>query len=73
MDKFKLLAFNSTHQAILTEKVLKENGHEMRLIPIPRNISASCGLAAKVRESDLEAVMKLVARHGIEVACVHDF
>ena len=72
MSKFKLFTFNSTHQAILMEKTLKENGYETRLIPIPRSISASCGLAAKVLESDLEAVNELAARYGIEVAGVHD-
>ena len=73
MDRFKLFTFNSTHQAILMEKILKANGHEMRLIPMPRNLSASCGLAARVLESDLEAINRLVSEHGIEVSGVHDF
>jgi len=73
MDKFKLFTFNSTHQAMLMEKTLKEQGYTVRLIPIPRNLSASCGLAARIYESDIDAVNKIVEAGGIVIAGIYDF
>ena len=73
MEKFKLFTFNSTHQAMLMEKVVKENGYGIRLIPIPRNLSASCGLAARVAVDDFEAVMRAAEDGGVEIAGVFDF
>ena len=72
-DKYKLFTFNSTHHALLMEKTLKDNGYAVRLIPIPRALSASCGLAARINIGDFEAVEKIVNVHGIDVAGVCDY
>jgi len=73
MERFKLFTFNSTHQAMLMEKVIKESGHGIRLIPIPRNLSASCGLAARVALDEFEVVCKAAEDNGVEIAGVYDF
>ena len=73
MNKFKLFTFNSTHQALMSEKTLKELGYGVRLIPVPRNISASCGLAARISISDFEAVNELINTWGIKIAGIYDF
>lgn len=72
MDKFKLFTFNSTHQALLSEKTLKDFGIAARLIPVPRNISASCGLAARVSVKDFDAASKAIKKRGIEVSGIYD-
>ena len=73
MEKFKLFTFNSTHQAMLMEKVIKENGYGIRLIPIPRSLSASCGLAARVALEEFEVISKVAEDNGVEIAGVYDF
>jgi len=73
MEKFKLFTFNSVHQAMLMEKVIKGNGYGVRLIPVPRNLSVSCGLAARVAVEDFEAVRKVAEDSGVEVVGVYDF
>jgi len=73
MGEFKLFTFNSTHQALLTEKTLKDLGFSVRLIPVPRSISASCGLAARINICDFEAANETLITHGIDIAGVHDF
>lgn len=40
-----LITFRSTSGAIAVEKFCREKGFPGRLIPVPREISASCGLA----------------------------
>ena len=47
MDEYYLLTFESTHAAISTEKLLKPA--EVTIMPVPRFISASCGLSVRIR------------------------
>lgn len=56
-----LLVFNSTHQAIEVETVLKEE-KRVRLIPTPEMIQSSCGLALKFNEADLSFVQEKLAQ-----------
>jgi hypothetical protein len=46
MDEYYLLTFESTHAAISTEKLLKPA--EVRIMPVPRFISASCGISIRI-------------------------
>lgn len=54
---FYVIAFDSTHYAIRTEKKLKEI-LKVDMIPTPREISVSCGLSVKFKIVDLEKVLK---------------
>ena len=47
MNDYYLMTFESTHAAISTEKLLKPA--EVRVMPVPRFISASCGIALRIR------------------------
>lgn len=42
---YTIIAFETTYQAIKSEKTLKGSGVEGRLIPLPPEIDAGCGLA----------------------------
>jgi hypothetical protein len=46
MDEYYLLTFESTHAAIRTEKLLKPAN--VRIMPVPRFISASCGISIRI-------------------------
>lgn len=58
-----VLTFSTTTQAMAMEKRCGENKIPGRLIPVPREITAGCGLAWKMAEEDYrehkEAVEKL--------------
>ena len=47
MDEYYLLTFESTHAAISTEKLRKPA--EVTIMPVPRFISASCGISVRIR------------------------
>lgn len=47
MDEYYLLTFESTHAAIMTEKLLKPAA--VTVMPVPRFISASCGISVRIR------------------------
>jgi hypothetical protein len=57
MDEYYLLTFESTHAAISTEKLLKPA--EVTIMPVPRFISASCGISVRIRPEKKEAVEEI--------------
>ena len=59
MDEYYLLTFESTHAAISTEKLLKPA--EVTIMPVPRFISASCGISVRIRpdrKDEAEAIFR---------------
>ena len=59
MEEYYLLTFESTHAAISTEKLLKPA--EVTIMPVPRFISASCGISVRIRpdkKSEAEEIFK---------------
>ena len=58
MDEYYLLTFESTHAAISTEKLLKPA--EVTIMPVPRFISASCGISVRIRPDKKEEVEKMI-------------
>ena len=67
------MTFESTHAAISTEKLLKPA--EVRVMPVPRFISASCGIALRIRPDKKEEAERLFkvgsALDGDEYAYYH--
>ena len=63
-----VLTFNTTHDAISAEKYCKENGIDARLIPVPRIISASCGMALKAALSEDERLKAAVSEGQIRTS-----
>ena len=57
MDEYYLLTFESTHAAISTEKLLKPA--EVTIMPVPRFISASCGISVRIRPDKKEHVEEI--------------
>ncbi len=53
-----VVTFRSTTEAMAAEKRLKEQNVPGRLIPIPRQLSAGCGLAWSAPERERETVIR---------------
>ncbi|HAA33715.1 MAG TPA: hypothetical protein DCD97_00215, partial [Firmicutes bacterium] len=45
MTKKCYFTFPNTHQAIRAEKALAKENLEYKMVPVPRSISSSCGIA----------------------------
>jgi Mor family transcriptional regulator len=68
MDTTEIIStFDSTHHALKFEKTLKENGIKLIVMPVPREISASCGLAVKFSIEDFDKAKELVKKYEISV------
>lgn len=60
MPNYYVASFHSISQALRFEKLLQAQDIEVKMIPVPRVISSSCGIAARFREADAEFVMPLL-------------
>lgn len=53
--------FDNTHHALRFEKTLKENNIKLTIMPVPREVSASCGLSVKFYAEEFGKVKILAA------------
>lgn len=60
-----VITFHTTTEAMAMEKTCKEMGAEGRLIPVPRAISAGCGLAWCAKPESRTDLEELMERYGI--------
>ena len=60
------MAFYTTHDARGFEDFCHDRGAQGRLIPLPRAISAGCGLAWSAPPEDEEGLRRLLLEAGIE-------
>lgn len=68
MDKkFYIMTFHTTYHALNFEKALQKAGLAVKLIPVPRDLSSSCGSAARFECKDRDEVLALVKEYDIEV------
>ena len=66
-----VVTFDATAAAMAGEKYGLANGVAGRLIPVPREITAGCGLAWKTAPEQEEAVTAALRSAGIEYSGVH--
>ncbi len=60
-----ILTFRETTQALAAEAFLGKSGLPGRLIPVPREITAGCGLAWKAPPEEKEALCTALGGAGI--------
>jgi len=67
-----LIVFRSTHGAIKAEKALINAAIACTVIPVPRHISAECGIAIEINEADTRTAHALLLKQSIPVAMYHE-
>lgn len=67
-----VIAFHTTADAMAMEKICKETGTPGRLIPVPRVISAGCGLAWCTELENREQIIAILLEAGIEEEDLHE-
>jgi len=68
---YYVVAFDSTHYAIQGEKTLKESGIDIKVIPTPREITASCGLSIRFNPQLLEQVKKTIEEASLSIKGIY--
>lgn len=59
-----VLTFDATAQALAAEALFAQRGLPGRMIPVPAQISAGCGLAWKAEPGDRQALLDALAQAG---------
>ncbi|MFO7577953.1 MAG: DUF3343 domain-containing protein [Pelovirga sp.] len=60
--------FHSVHRVLQAEKVLKADGYDICLIPVPRQLSADCGLAIRFARQSHAQIESSLARADLAIA-----
>ncbi|MCD6527421.1 MAG: DUF3343 domain-containing protein [Desulfuromonas sp.] len=59
-----LVIFNSVHKVMLAENQLKKC-FDILLIPVPRALSADCGMVLRFDRDDQQSVVELLTEQGL--------
>lgn len=71
ISKSCILTFSSTHHALRAEELIEEQNIELDIIPIPREITAECGLAIRVSYEQKEQVEEILTNNKINMAGIY--
>lgn len=63
---YRIITFHTTSAAMAMEKYCNEHAIRGRLIPVPRQLSAGCGLAWRMEPADYEVSVNGIEKSGIE-------
>ena len=67
-----VITFHTTSDAMAMEKMCKANGAPGRIIPVPREISAGCGLAWCAALDERDVIARAMKQAGIEEEAMHE-
>jgi hypothetical protein len=70
-SQYSVVLFYSTSGAIRAEKLTKEAGLRVKLIPVPRQLSSDCGVCLRFESADTDEVCSILdgARVEFEEIC----
>lgn len=71
LKEYGIFTFKSTSQALKAERVLKESSAHFLLMPTPREISASCGLAIKLELENIAGYREILQNGKVEIDDVY--
>ncbi len=63
---FRVITYQTTHQAMAAEEVLHDAAVTFEVVPAPEEVSAGCGLAHRLREKDLDAAIAILRDAGAD-------
>lgn len=66
-----IATFNITSMAIMFERACRKEKLDVKVVPVPRQLSASCGLACSYNCSDEERIKEICGSRNIEVVEYH--
>lgn len=73
MDNFYVATFKSVSQALRFEAALQKENLDVKMIPVPRVISSSCGIAARITSDEIGVVSELLQSRVAEIEDLYRF
>lgn len=66
-----VVTFENTGQALAFEKTLKKCGFDIKLMPVPRQVSSSCGTSARVSCDKKDEILATCSENHLEIDGFH--
>jgi hypothetical protein len=63
---YGVVLFYSTSAAIRAEKLTKEEGLKVKLVPVPRHLSSDCGVCLRFESLDADKVRAILEEARVE-------
>ena len=67
MDKYYIVTFQNTHEAMKGEREAIKNQIKVIVIPTPTYITKSCGISLKIEKENIDSIIELVKSEDIKV------
>lgn len=67
-----IITFSSTSESLKMEKICRKNGIKGRLIPVPREISAGCGMAWSSEIDLKDELLKIIDNNNIKIEKMYE-
>ena len=67
MNKYYIVTFQNTHEAMKAERETINKKIKVVVIPTPTYITRSCGISLKVEEENIQNIIKLIDSENIKV------
>jgi hypothetical protein len=67
LQDYCIFTFISTSHALKGEKVMKQAEAHFVMMPTPREVSTSCGLAIKVNPVEVKKYYQLLVEHRVSI------
>jgi putative Se/S carrier protein len=71
MEQYGYITFKSVSFAMKFETAIKKFDIKIRIIPVPRSISTSCGLCARFNIADKDRLESITKTHNLEYSHVY--
>lgn len=68
MTTYGVLLFHTTSAAFRAEGILRRSGLSVKLIPVPREFSSDCGVAARFHWADRDRVIEILDQQNATIA-----
>ncbi len=72
-ETYGVLTFKSTNYTIQAEEVFKEEGLSYKIIPTPREITLSCGLAIVFSLDDKDKAIEMSKNGTINISNIYKY
>lgn len=69
-NSYCVALFQSVNHTLLAEKLLKEAGIVIKMIPVPRHLSSDCGVCIRFSPQDQRSVQETLAGR-VETSGIH--
>lgn len=65
IEEYYFLTFRSTHDVLKFDKETSKENYKTTIMPVPREVSHSCGLALRFDIEDLEIIEELSQKRNL--------